>query len=170
MWICVSVCRCLWRPEEGAGSSGAGVTGRQVWATWWCGCWKPNSGRAASGLHLWASLQPLDILIAIHKYLCACMSWTQEPERASDPSAAITGGCEPPCMGELNSGPQEEQQVLFTTEWSLQHHNGSISFSKCQMFLNCFLLHRNTVLQILFLVLFLVFWVFFVQSVHSVGV
>lgn len=47
---------------------------RQVWATWWCGCWKPNSGRAASGLHLWASLQPLDIFISIHKYLCVCMS------------------------------------------------------------------------------------------------
>ena len=39
-------------------------------------------------------------------------------KRASDP---ITGGCEPPydCW-KLNSGPQEEQPVLLTTEPSLQ--------------------------------------------------
>lgn len=50
--------------------------------------------------------------------------------------------------------------MLFPTEWSLQHHNGSIFSSKCQMFLTCSLPHWNTVLQILFLAPFLVFWVF----------
>ena len=89
------------------------------------------------------------------------MLMPQEPERASDPSAAITGGCEAPLMGELNSSPQEEQQVLFTTEWSLQHHNEGRFFPKCQMLLTCSLPRWNTVLQILFLALFLVFWVFF---------
>jgi hypothetical protein len=39
-------------------------------------------------------------------------------KRASDP---ITDGCEPPCgCWELNSGPQEEQSVLLTTEPFLQ--------------------------------------------------
>jgi hypothetical protein len=37
------------------------------------------------------------------------------------PSDPITNGCEPPCgCWELNSGPQEEQLVLLTTEPSLQ--------------------------------------------------
>jgi hypothetical protein len=38
-------------------------------------------------------------------------------ERTSD---AITDGCESPGGWELNSGPQEEQSVLLTTEPSLQ--------------------------------------------------
>jgi hypothetical protein len=39
-------------------------------------------------------------------------------KRASDP---ITDGCEPPCgCWELNSGPLEEQSVVFTAEPSLQ--------------------------------------------------
>lgn len=94
----------------------------------------------------------------------------QEPERVLDPSAAITGGCEAPLMGELNSSPQEEQQVLFTTEWSLQHHNEGRFFPKCQMLLTCSLPRWNTVLQILFLALFLVFWVFFLSSLCTAWV
>jgi hypothetical protein len=44
-------------------------------------------------------------------------------KRASDP---ITDGCELPCgCWELNSGPLEEQSVLFTTEPSLQHNKTS---------------------------------------------
>ena len=46
------------------------------------------------------------------------MSARTAQKRASDP---VTGGCEPPRGGwGLNSGPQEEQTVLLTTEPSLQ--------------------------------------------------
>ena len=45
-------------------------------------------------------------------YISACL------KRASDPPI---DGCEPPCgCWELNSGPLEEQPVLFTTEPSRQ--------------------------------------------------
>jgi hypothetical protein len=55
-------------------------------------------------------------------YLCNACEYTLtlqiHQKRASDP---ITDGCEPPCdCWELNSGPLEEQSVLFTTESSLQ--------------------------------------------------
>lgn len=37
------------------------------------------------------------------------------------PGTVVTGGYEPPCMGwESNSGPPGKQQVLLTTEQSLQ--------------------------------------------------
>jgi hypothetical protein len=43
-----------------------------------------------------------------------CCSLQTHQKRASDP---ITDGCEPSCVcQELNSGPLEEQSVLFTTE------------------------------------------------------
>ena len=47
---------------------------------------------------------------------CHCLQTHQK--RASD---SIIDGCEPPCgCWELNSGPLEEQSVLFTAEPSLQ--------------------------------------------------
>ena len=51
----------------------------------------------------------IDWFIWVH---CSCLQTHQK--RASDP---ITDGCEPSCVcQELNSGPLEEQSVLFTTE------------------------------------------------------
>jgi hypothetical protein len=53
-------------------------------------------------------------LICLFKY---CFLQTHQ-KRASDP---ISDGCEPPCgCWELNSGPLEEQPVLFTAKPSLQ--------------------------------------------------
>jgi hypothetical protein len=56
-------------------------------------------------------------LFCVYKYTVVLQT---HQKRASDP---ITGGCEPPCgCWDLNSGPLEEQSVLFTAEPSLQTH------------------------------------------------
>jgi hypothetical protein len=51
-------------------------------------------------------------------YMSALSAYTPACQKtASDP---ITDGCEPPCgCWDLNSGPLEEQPVLFITESSL---------------------------------------------------
>jgi hypothetical protein len=53
------------------------------------------------------------VCVCVH---CCCLQTHQK--RAADP---LTNGCEPPCgFWDLNSGPLEEQSVLFTAESSLQ--------------------------------------------------
>ena len=67
-------------------------------------------------------LQPQEILFKKDLFIlciavqCSCHQTNQK--KASYP---ITDSCEPPCgCQELNSGPQEEQPVLLTSEPSLQ--------------------------------------------------
>jgi hypothetical protein len=57
------------------------------------------------------------LFIILYMWVHHCFLQTHQ-KRASDP---ITDGCEPPCgCWELNSGPLEEQSVLWTAEPSLQ--------------------------------------------------
>lgn len=50
-------------------------------------------------------------------------------ESVRSPGTRVTDNCEPPCdCWELNSGPQEEQQVLLTSALNLQLHDGILLF------------------------------------------
>ena len=54
--------------------------------------------------------------------ICTCAVLQRPQEGAGSSGAAVSGGCEPPHVGhwEPNSGLPEEQQVLLTSEPSLQ--------------------------------------------------
>jgi hypothetical protein len=73
------------------------------------------AGSACSGLEI-------NLLLYLSSYL------QTHQKRAPD---LITDGCEPPCgCWDLNSGPSEEQSVLFTAEPSLQPPCFSLNLSR----------------------------------------
>jgi hypothetical protein len=54
--------------------------------------------------------------------LPVCAAHGSQKKSVGSPGTGVTDGCKPPCgFWELNVGPLQEQQVLFTAEPSVLH-------------------------------------------------